>query len=70
MSLNAWYSPSTMNLFADQEQKQIGQTNVKVSYKTMSSIVLGYGMGFISMLLAVLRITLVLKTNTRLLVWI
>ena len=31
MSFNAWYSPYTMNLFAYKEQKQTGQTNVKVS---------------------------------------
>ena len=30
-----------MNLFAYQEQKQLRQTNVKVSWKSMSSLVLG-----------------------------
>ena len=52
MTLNASYSPYKMNLFAYQEQKQIGQTNVKVSEKTMSSLVLGHGKGM-SMSLAV-----------------
>ena len=70
MSLNAWYSSCTTDLLAYQEQKQIGETNIKISKKTIGSPVLGHRTGFMSMLLAVSRIILVLKTNTFLLVWV
>ena len=71
MSLNAWYSSCTTDLFAYQEQEQIWETNIKISKKTIGSPVLGHRTGFVSMLFAVSRIILVLKTNTFLLVgWI